>query len=167
MLLIGIVRRPHGLSGELSVEPATDFPERFVSGLSVTWRRGSEERGLTVAAVRPHGSRLLIRFEEADGIDAARELVGGDLLVPVERAHPAPEGYVYSHEIEGFACRDREGRTLGRATRLDTTAAGATLQVEKPGGDIALVPWVEGILVEINREKRVIVLDPPEGLMEL
>jgi 16S rRNA processing protein RimM len=167
MLLIGVVRKPHGLSGELSVEPLTDFPERFSPGLRVTWSLGEARRELTVASARPHGGRLLLTFEEAAGLEAARGLLGGDLSVDEARAHPAPEGYVYRNEIEGWPCRDRQGRLLGNVTDLGQTAAGPTLEIVKPDGKSALIPWVEGILVEIDRGRRQIVLDPPEGLLEL
>jgi 16S rRNA processing protein RimM len=167
MLLIGTVRKPHGLAGELSIEPATDFPERFAPGLRVTWRLGEAQRALTVATSRPHAGRLLLTFEEASGLDAARGLLGGELWVAETEAHPAPEGYVYRHEIEGWPCRDLQGRLLGNVSDLGQTPAGPTLEIVTPEGKSALVPWVEGILVSIDRERRQIVLDPPEGLLEL
>jgi 16S rRNA processing protein RimM len=41
------------------------------------------------------------------------------------------------------------------------------LAVTRVDGTEALVPFVHGIVVEVDRENRRIVLDPPEGLMEL
>src|SRR5262249_20139436 len=74
LLLVGLVRRPHGLKGELSVEPLTSFPERFVPGLSLLWTRGSEERQVRVHGVRRHGKNLLLTFEDVLDVDAARGL---------------------------------------------------------------------------------------------
>jgi 16S rRNA processing protein RimM len=166
LLLVGMVRRPHGLKGELSVEPLTSFPERFVPGLFLLWTRGSEERRVRVAAVRPHGRGLLLTFEGVDEIDAARELVGGDLSVPKGEAFPAPEGLHYSHELAGLPCFDSAGTLLGQAVRLEQTPGGPLLEIDTPSRRGVLVPFVEGI-VRVDRVGRRIVLDPPEGLMDL
>lgn len=166
-LVVGRVERPHGLTGELSVSIATDFPERFAPGLALAWRRGSESRALRVAEVRPHGRRLLLRVEGVADADAARALAGGELCVAREDAHPAPVGYYYEHQLEGFVCEDASGRRLGEAVGLEQTAAGPLLSVATGAGRTALVPFVEGIVVRVEPDRRRIVLDPPEGLMDL
>ncbi|HEX7252846.1 MAG TPA: ribosome maturation factor RimM, partial [Thermoanaerobaculia bacterium] len=130
LLLVGMVRRPHGLKGELSVEPLTSFPERFVPGLSLVWTRGSEERRLRVNGVRPQGRKLLVTFEGVLDVDAARGLVGGDLSVPRGEAFPPPEGVHYSHELAGLPCFDPRGTPLGQAVRLEQTPGGPLLEID-------------------------------------
>jgi 16S rRNA processing protein RimM len=166
LLLVGLVRRPHGLKGELSVEPLTSFPERFVSGLSLHWTRGSEERRILVSAVRPHGRNLLLTFEGVVDLDGARGLVGGELSVPRGEAFPPPEGVHYSHELAGLPCFDRTGAALGQAVRLEQTPGGPLLEIDTPRRRGVLVPFVEGIVI-VDREGRRIILDPPEGLLDL
>jgi 16S rRNA processing protein RimM len=166
-LLVGIVRKPHGLAGEVSVESRTDFPERFVAGAAVTWRRGAESRELRVAGARPHGERLLLAFEGVHDVDAARALQDGELSIPGAAATPPPEGFFYSHEIVGWECVDTAGRRLGAAAGLEKAPGSPMLAVTREDGSEALVPFVDGIVVEVDRAKRRIVLDPPEGLMEL
>src|SRR4051812_47581285 len=100
-ILVGVVRRPHGLAGEVSVQPLTDFPERFAAGAALTWRRGDESRELRIAAARPHGERVLIVFEGVSDPDAARALQNGELSVPGEAAIAPPADFFYSHEIVG------------------------------------------------------------------
>ncbi|MGH9364587.1 MAG: ribosome maturation factor RimM [Thermoanaerobaculia bacterium] len=167
LLLVGIVRRPHGRSGEVSVEVTTSFPERFTPGLALTWRREAEERRLTVSGARPHGKRLLICFEGVCDMEGARELAGGDLLVARENAAPAPEGFFYEHEIAGWRCEDPRGLLLGTVASLGTTSAGPMLELDTPLKKGALVPFVQGIVVRVDRAARRIVLDPPEGLFDL
>jgi 16S rRNA processing protein RimM len=50
---------------------------------------------------------------------------------------------------------------------LEETPAGPQLTLDSPGGKEVLVPFVHPIVVEIDRRDRRIVLDPPEGLMDL
>jgi 16S rRNA processing protein RimM len=168
LLAVGRIQRPHGLAGEVSVEIQTDFPERFIAGERLIWRRGGEtEKILTLTGARRHQRRLLLTFAGAASVEAARSLCGGDLYVPASEAFAAPEGFYYSHEIEGFACEDRQGRPLGSATGLEKTPAGALLSVALLSGTVVLVPFVEEIVVRVDRVSRRIVLDPPEGLLEL
>src|SRR5262245_11531686 len=99
MLLVGLIRRPPGLDGEVSVEATTDFPERFRAGARVRWTRGDATRELLIASARPHGGRWLLRFEGAADRTAAEELSGGEISVPEEDAAPAPDGFYYSHRV--------------------------------------------------------------------
>lgn len=167
MLLVGVVRRSHGVSGEVSVEPITNFPDRFAPGLRLLWRCESGERPLTVAASRPHGARRLLRFEEVRDGEAARALAGGDLWVAEHDAVAPPEDFYYGHEIEGWSCEDARGRALGRAAGLEETPSGPILSVATGGREPVLVPFVRPIVVSVDRASRKIVLDPPEGLMDL
>ncbi len=167
MLVVGVVRRPHGLEGELSVEPMTEFPERFVPGAEVDWRSGEAARRLIIGSVRRHGKRLLVSFEGFAGVDAARSLAGGELSVPdAEAARPRPDFY-YSHQVEGWRCEDREGRLAGIVRTLEQTVAGPLLAIETPSGREALVPFVDPIVVAVDEAGRRIVIDPPEGLLEV
>jgi 16S rRNA processing protein RimM len=155
------------MTGEVSVEPATDFPERFAAGAVLQWRREQSERELTVASARPHGSRILVRFEGVEDAAAARVLAGGDLSVPEEDAVAAPEDFYYGHEVEGWRCEDRKGRALGTAQRLERTAGGPMLLVDTGRQEPVSIPFVRPIVVTVERAGRRIVLDPPDGLMEL
>lgn len=145
----------------------TSFPERFTPGLALLWRRGAEKRSLKLVSVRPHAGRLLILFEGVSDVDAARALGGGDLLVPRGAAVPAPEGFFYEYEVEGWRCEDTRGGLLGTVAGLKATPAGPMLEVAAPSKKSVLVPFVEGIVVRIDRATQKIILAAPEGLFDL
>jgi 16S rRNA processing protein RimM len=169
LLVVGRVERPHGVAGELSVSIRTDFPERFAAGAVFLWVRAEETRELRVRTARPHGGRVLLHFEAVEDLSGARALAGGDLCIASADAHPPPPGFFYEYEIGGWACESPAGRRLGVAVGLEPAPGpGAPLlSVETRPGKIALVPFVYGIVVSVDREARRIVLDPPEGLMDL
>jgi 16S rRNA processing protein RimM len=167
LIVVGIVRRPHGVTGEVSVEPVTDFPERFAPGARFQWRGERTERELDVVSARPHGSRILVRFVGVEDVDAARALAGGDLGIPDEDAVPPPEDFYYHHEVEGWRCEDSSGRQLGTVVGLERTAGGALLLVDTGRSEPVPVPFVSPIVVSVDRGAKRVVLDPPDGLMEL
>jgi 16S rRNA processing protein RimM len=167
MLLVGLIRRPHGLSGELSVDVVTDFPQRFRPGVRLQWRRGGEARQLNLVGARPHGGRWLFRFEGVNGPEQARALAGGELGVPEQEAYAAPDGFYYSHRLAGWRCEDRAGLLLGTVGGLEQTPAGPLLTVQTPEGKAVLVPFVAAIVADIDEDGCRIVLEPPQGLFEL
>jgi 16S rRNA processing protein RimM len=167
MLLVGVVRRPHGLSGEVSVEVLTDFPDRFTPGLVLRWTNGGRDRDLVVRAARPHGTRVLLTFEGIGDVEAARALAGGELSVPDEAAVVPPADYWYGHQLEGWRCEDRQGRLAGIVRLLEKTAAGPLLSIERADGREALIPFVAPIVLSVDEPGRRVVIDPPEGLLEL
>lgn len=106
-------------------------------------------------------------FEGVATPEAASELSGGELAIASEAAAPPPPGSYYGHEIAGWRCEDAAGGFLGAARDLEITEAGALLVVDLADGKEALVPFVWPIVVEVDRERKRIVLDPPEGLFDL
>jgi 16S rRNA processing protein RimM len=149
------------------VDPVTDFPERFVAGARLFWRRLDDERELTIAAVRPHGARLLVRFDGVDAPEAARELSGGDLSVPESEAIPPPEDFYYGHRIAGWRCEDTGGRVLGTVAGLERAGGVPLLTIDSGGKEPVSVPFTRPIVVSVDASNETIILDPPEGLMDL
>jgi 16S rRNA processing protein RimM len=167
LVVVGRVHRPHGLAGELSVEVLTEIEARFAPGSRLIWARNAERREVTLASVRRHGKRLLISVAGVSDAAGARELSGGDLCVEAAAGVPVREGFYLDRELRGWACEDPAGRVLGRVRGLEKTAAGPTLTVVLEDGREALVPFVGGIIVKVDREGQRVVLDPPEGLLDL
>lgn len=167
VVVVGLLARPHGLRGEMSVEVLTDFPERFVPGLSLvaTDALGARRRALVVSSVRPAGERLLMTFEGVESRTAAEELRGLEIAVPAGSEAQRPEGFVYHFDVEGCLAVDREGRELGVVRGLEDVAGRSLLELATSAGPRE-VPFVEPIVVSVDVEKRVIVLAPPAGLLD-
>jgi 16S rRNA processing protein RimM len=167
LVVVGRLARPHGLRGEMSVEVLTDFPERFVPGLALvaTDARGEGRRTLVVATVRPAGERLLVSFEGIGDRNGAEALRGLDLAVPRGREVPRPAGFVYHFDVEGCRAVDRAGNELGVVTALADVAGRSLLEIATPRGE-RQVPFIEPIVVSVDVAKRVVVLDPPAGLLD-
>jgi 16S rRNA processing protein RimM len=88
--------------------------------------------------------------------------------VPEEDAVAEPEDFYYSHRIEGWRCEDTRGNELGRAAGLERTPGGGPmLSVDTGRGEPVSIPFTRPIVVSVDAKLRRIVLDPPEGLMDL
>ena len=167
LVVVGRLARPHGLRGEMSVEVLSDFPERFAPGLVLVAAAPSgESRGeLVVSTVRPAGERLLIGFQGIETRTAAEALRGLDVAVPAGREMPRPEGFVYHFDLEGCRAVDRTGRELGVVTDLQEVGGRDLLSIRTPAGERD-VPFVEPIVVSVDVARKLVVLDPPPGLLD-
>ena len=163
MVLVGRIARPHGLRGDVVVNPETDFvEERFAAG-SILWMRDREVR---IASARVQGGRPVVRFEGFDGIDAVQGMAGQELRVPLESLPELEDGKFYHHELAGCQVETVSGRKVGEVKRVEGGAGGSRLVIEGPRGEV-LVPLARDICVSIDVAARRITIDPPEGLLEL
>lgn len=167
MAVVGRIARAHGNRGQVIVDPETDFPdERFKPGSVLHIRKGDATESLTIANVRFHRGRPIIGLSGIDTMDAAEALAGTELRVTTDALQPLPAGSFYHHDLIGCTVQTREGDTVGRVERVEGGGASSRLVVQGRGGEI-LIPLVEGIAVDVNVGARTIVVDPPEGLLDL
>jgi 16S rRNA processing protein RimM len=167
-LLVGRVARAHGNRGQVIVNLETDFPEaRFAVGQML--HVGSSERfePRKIESVRFHQGRPVIALEGIDSMAAAEALAGAELKVAAADVAPLPEGTFYHHDLIGCEVRDRGAHVIGRVTGVEGTMERSRLVVAEPGGKDVLIPMVAEICVEVDPPSRVIVIDPPEGLLDL
>lgn len=165
-IVIGRVIKPHGLTGEVAVEILTDFPDRYVPGLSVELRSDSGEiRPASIASARPHGGRMLVRFEGVSEPLGAEALRGLDLCVAAASVAPRPPDYVFHWEIEGCEAFDTAGALLGTVREMEELGGRTLLVIETPRGPRE-VPFSYPIVSRVELGSKRIILDPPAGLLD-
>ena len=169
LVAVGEVLRPWGLQGEVRVKPLTDRPKERFKGMSecVRWEPVPDRREpCRIASCRFEGETVYLRMEGVTSPEDARRFTGRLLAVAQEDVLPAPEGHFYPWEMAGAAVQTRDGRRVGEFVRVEGSE-GQPLWVVAEGGREHLVPAVPEIVVEVSVAERRIVIDPPEGLLEL
>ncbi|AHI23091.1 ribosome maturation factor RimM [Corynebacterium vitaeruminis] len=165
-LMIGRVVKSHGIRGEVAVEVTTDEPEiRFAVGEVLHGTQGKKEHELTIATVRAHQGRLLVKFEEIPDRTAADSLRGTRFFAPPLENDEDEEGF-YDYELEGLGVL-LDGARIGEVTGVMHGPAGEILEVTLDGGKEALVPFVHDIVPEVDLEAGTCTITPPDGLLEL
>lgn len=167
MVLVGRVARTHGIAGQVVVAPETDFvDERFRAGSRVWAGTGQGPEPLTIRSARRHKERVLVDFEGLTRVEDVEPLAGLELRIPVEELRPLEAGIYYRHQLVGCRVATTAGLPLGEVTRVDGGAGGTLLTVAGVRGEV-LVPFAAAICVEIDVERRLITIAPPDGLIEL
>jgi len=169
LVAVGEVLRPWGLQGEVRVRPLTDRPKERFTNLHecVLWEpRPDRREPCRIASCRFEGESLLVRMEGVTSPEDARRFTGRLIAVAQEDVLPAPEGHFYPWEMAGAVVETRDGQRVGEFVRVEGSE-GQPLWVVTEGGREHLVPAVPEIVVDVNVAERRIVIDPPEGLLEL
>lgn len=167
MVIVGRIARPHGLRGDVVVNPETDFVEERFSVGSILWTRSPRgEEALTVASVRVQNGRPIVRFDGFERIEDAEPLAGLELRVPESELQALGPHTYYEHQLVGCTVEGVDGGAIGAVTRVEGAASGSLLVVEGPRGEI-LVPLSQAICVDVDVAAKKIRIDPPEGLLEL
>jgi 16S rRNA processing protein RimM len=169
LVAVGEVLRPWGLAGEVRVKPLTDRPEERFRQLRecVLWEPAADRReDCRITGCRFDGEELFVRMEGVTSPEAAKRFSGRLLAVAREDALPAPEGSFYPWEMAGAVVETRDGRRVGEFAGVDDNSA-QPLWIVTDQGREHLVPAVPEIVVDVNVAERRIVIDPPEGLLDL
>ncbi|HEX6322670.1 MAG TPA: ribosome maturation factor RimM [Vicinamibacterales bacterium] len=166
MVIVGRIARPHGIRGEVVIDPSTDFPEeRFAEGATVFADRGGAAAPMVVAASRMHAGRPIVRFEAMTSMNDAETLRGLELRVPESALGALGDNAWYHHELLGSAVRTKDGRAVGTVTAIAGPTERSILVIDGPGGE-TLVPLVAAFCT-VNVAAKEIVIDPPEGLLDV
>jgi 16S rRNA processing protein RimM len=167
LVLVGRIARPHGIRGQVAINPETDFvEERFAAGATVWMQSATGPEPLTIASMRVHNGRPIVAFEGSQRIEDVEPLAGRELRVPEETLHTLEPGTFYQHQLVGCEVETVAGKKVGVVSRVGGGAAGSLLTVDGEQGEV-LVPMVADICVEIDVVARRIRIDPPDGLLEL
>jgi len=167
MALVGRIARAHGRRGEVIVNPETDFPERrFRAGAELFVERRHGVEAVTITSVRFQRDRPVVGLAGVDSMDAAEALAGLELRVPVDRLAPLPEGTFYHHDLIGCEVETRLGERVGTVRAVEGTTGGSRLVIDGARGEI-LIPLAAEICRSVDIASRRIVIEPPEGLLEL
>jgi 16S rRNA processing protein RimM len=158
---VGRITKAHGVRGEVAVENRSDNPDRWAPGAVVFDDAG---RSFTVRAVRPHGPRLLVTFEEIEDRTAAQGLVGVTLQVPESWLPTLPEGSWWSYEATGCVVRTESGRTLGTVAEVLAYPAQDLWRVVADDGSETLIPAVDAFIVSVDLAGRSAVVRDVPGL---
>src|SRR3982751_4026124 len=167
MALVGRIARAHGLRGQVIVNLETDFPEeRFQAGAELFVERGGRIEPLTITTVRFHRERPVIGLRGVETVDDAQALAGLELRVPLTALAALPDGTFYRHDLIGCRVETTSGGAVGVVTDVEGSLGSSRLVIAGTAGEV-LIPLVAEICREVDAAGKRIVVDPPEGLIDL
>lgn len=164
-VVVGVIGRPHGVSGEVGVELRTDEPERRFA-LGNVLREDGGIRLFTVKSVRSQPGRLLVKFAELVDRAAAEAARGTVLTVDVEPGdQPVEPGTFYDRQLIGLRVSTTSGVEVGTVASVLHLPAQDVLEIVTKAG-ARLVPFVAALVPEVDLEGGYLTVVDIAGLLD-
>ena len=174
-IIVGRVRKAHGIRGEVVVERITDEPDAvFASGRRVFAGTAAGDLAPTrlelhIRTARPFNEGLLVGFDEVPDRNAAEAWRGRYLLLPVDEVPPPDEEEIYVHELVGMRVQLASGEVVGMVDETYELPQGLALDVRRAAPrekETVLLPYDDRTIASVDKAARVIVVTPADGLLE-
>ena len=163
-LIVGYLRRAHGVRGEMVMEVQTDFPERLKANAKVFV--GKNYQPMIIASARAHSEGLLIKLNGIDTPEDAARYRNQLVYVTAADRPPLPKGQFYVHELIGFDVVDEEENFIGKLTEITQTGANDVYVVTSRDGKEILLPAIPSVVLNIDADRGLIRVHLIPGLLD-
>jgi 16S rRNA processing protein RimM len=161
-LVVGFLRRAHGVRGEMIMDLHTDFPERLQSGRKLLV--GEEHHPMTLESVRTHAKGVLVKLKGIENPEDAVRFRNQWVYVQSTDVPSLPEGRIYQHELFGFEVVDDNDNALGELVEIIETGANDVYVVRNADGHEILLPAIPSVILDLDPVRRLMRVHLLEGL---
>ncbi|MBO7109715.1 MAG: 16S rRNA processing protein RimM [Prevotella sp.] len=160
---IGRLGKPHGVKGEVTMQVDDDVFDRVDADFLVLWVDGILVPFFIEEYRFKTDTTALIKFEDVDTVEGARELTNSDVFFPRNLADNGDEDYTWSFFM-GFELADADsGNIVGRIASVDDSTANVLFCLE----DGRLIPAIDDLVANIDVKGHRITMRLPDGLLGL
>ena len=164
---LGKIAKKFSFKGEVLVYLDTDEPELYENLESVFVECNKHLVPFFIENASFHKNDFLrIRFEDVTTEEEAEALLGNDLYLPLSMLPKLTGNKFYFHEVIGFEVEDQRLGVVGKIQSINDSTAQPLFEVLHNGVEI-LIPMIDHFLVKIDRENKKVVMNLPEGLIEM
>lgn len=170
LLLIGRVRKAHGIRGEVSVDCYADSPSLLREGV---YLQGSSSAPVfrEIKTLRVHHGAVLIQFADVADRNAAESLRGLEILIPENRLPEPGDDEIYLHQIMGLSviqvAEDGAETPLGTISSVTEISGQELWTISSDNEEDVLFPAVSEFVLSFDLEAGIVRIAPPPGLIEL
>ncbi|GGD90437.1 ribosome maturation factor RimM [Planktosalinus lacus] len=164
---LGKIVRKYSFKGEVLIKLDTDEPEMYTELESVFVDFNNNLIPFFIEQSGLHKSTLLrVRFEDVDTEQKADEIIGLDIYLPLSFLPELDDEQFYYHEIIGFTAEDVNFGKIGIVKGVNDSAAQALFEIDRDGKQI-LIPVNDDFIKKVDKKNKTLLLDTPEGLIEM
>ncbi|MFM2213891.1 MAG: Ribosome maturation factor RimM [Bacteroidota bacterium] len=164
---LGKIAKKFSFKGEVLVYLDTDEPELYEDMESVFVEFNKNLVPYFIESSSLHKNDFLrVQFEDVDSEEEADQLIGCAVYLPLSMLPKLEGNQFYFHEVIGFEIEDKRLGVFGKIVSINDASAQPLFEVVNGEVEI-LVPMIDQFLVEIDRKNKKVIMDLPEGLIEM
>ncbi|TRZ76310.1 MAG: 16S rRNA processing protein RimM [Bacteroidetes bacterium] len=164
---LGKILKTTGNKGQLLVHLDVDEPEKYQDLESVYLDIYGERIPYFITKVElKNRNSAVLCFADIQSTDEAEDYVGRDMFLPLSKLPSLTGTQFYFHEVEGYNVTDIHHGNIGILQSVIDLHHQALFRICSGEKEI-LIPVVDSIIKEIDREKRTLIIEAPEGLIDI
>ncbi|MCF6360395.1 MAG: ribosome maturation factor RimM [Cyclobacteriaceae bacterium] len=162
---LGYVLKTHGLKGELVLVIDADDPQEYSEMESVFVEINKKLVPFFIDRIQLNGSKAIIKFEEIDSIENAKELKGSRIFLPLDVLPELKDGY-YFHELIGFKVIDSKEGELGLISGVFDSGSQDLIAMQYQEKEV-LIPLTDEVVTKVDKPAKTIYTTLPDGLLDI
>ena len=164
---LGKIAKKFSFKGEVLIYLDTDEPGLYENMESVFVECNKHLVPFFIEQSSLHKNDFLrVQFEDVHTEEAADELIGCAIYLPLKMLPKLEGNKFYFHEVIGFEVEDKRLGVVGKIQSVNDSTAQPLFEVLNGAVEI-LIPMIDHFLVEIDRKNKRVLMDLPEGLIEM
>lgn len=161
---VGYITRPHGLRGEVTAILTEPIDLHEVGSLLIEFKNSLVP--FFIEAFSDRGDKTFFKFEEVDSAEKSESLKGCNIYLPKSIRPKLKRGQFYDDEVIGFNVEDKGKGLLGLVTEVSANGPNRLLAVRYKEKQV-LIPVNAPFIISTNKTKKLIVVDLPEGFLDI
>ena len=163
---IGLINKPHGVHGELLFTFDDDIFDRMEADYIICMMDGILVPFFFESYRFRSDSTALIKLEGIDTEQQARRMTNVEVFFPKEHVEELEDNELIWSYFVGFLIKDVNEGEIGKVIDVDDSTINTLFVVDHNDTEV-LIPAQEDFIVDLDREKRVITMQIPAGLLDL
>ncbi len=164
---LGKIAKKFSFKGEVLIYLDTDEPELYENMESVFVEFNKNLVPFFIENSSIHkGDFLRVKFEDIDSEQDADELIGSHIYLPLSMLPKLEGNKFYFHEVIGFDVIDKRLGNIGKIVSINDSTSQPLFEILFNEKEI-LIPMIDHFIIEVNRKEKKIILNTPEGLVDL
>lgn len=162
---LGRVTKPFGFKGEMVLFFDVDSPDDYATLDSVFVEMKNGLVPYFIKSLRINGNKAVALFEDLTAEQAAA-LAGHDMYLPLDLLPKLTGNQFYFHEVKGFRVVDDQYGDIGVIDSIIEYPAQPLFQIMNGTTEI-LIPVIDQVIKEVDRDNKTIYISAPNGLIDL
>ena len=164
---LGKIVKKYSFKGEVLAKLDTDEPEIYENLDAIFLDLRHNLVPFFVEHSQLHKSELLrLKFEEVDTEADADSILKSDMYLPLSLLPKLDGNKFYFHEVIGFNIEDKNYGKVGTIKSINDSTAQSLFEIDRNGIEI-LIPMNDEFIIHIDRKNKTILVETPEGLIDL
>lgn len=163
---IGFIIKTHGLKGEVTISLDEDAPDDLSSIRSVFLQKDKRLVPYFIHSISNRGTKAFVKFEDVDSIEEAEKLIKQTVYLQKSARPKSARGEFYNDEIIHFNVTDETAGPLGSIVEIIQAGPNRLLVVDHGGSEV-LIPVNSPFITSINKTKKMVTVNLPEGFLDI